>query len=128
MRAVDANVLVRLVSRDDPRQVRAAEAFVAKGAWVSHIVLVESVWVLMSVYGRGPSEIATAVEMLVSHRHLTLQDPDVVAAALAHYLEKPAIGFSDCLVLEVARKAGHPPLGTFDRNLSKLDGTERLVG
>jgi hypothetical protein len=49
-------------------------------------------------------------------------------AALAHYLERPAIGFSDCLVLEIARQAGHLPLGTFDRNLSKLDGAERLVG
>jgi len=128
MRAVDTNVLVRLVTRDDQRQVRAAEAFVAKGAWVSHIVLVESMWVLMSVYDRGPSEIATAVGMLLSHKHLTLQDPDVVVAALSHYLERPAIGFSDCLVLEVARKAGHLPLGTFDRTLSKLDAVQRLVG
>ena len=127
MRAVDTNVLVRLVTRDDPRQVKAAEAFVAQGAWVSHIVLVEAMWVLMSVYDRSPTEIATAVEMLLSHKHLTLQDPDVVVAALAHYLQKPAIGFSDCLVLELARKAGHLPLGTFDRNLSKLAGAERLV-
>jgi hypothetical protein len=29
-------------------------------------------------------------------------------------------------VLEIARKAGHIPLGTFDRNLSKLDGAKRL--
>jgi len=128
MRAVDTNVLVRLVTRDDPRQVKAAEAFVAKGAWVCHIVLVESMWVLMSVHDRGPSEIATAVEMLLSHKHLTLQDPDVVVAALAHSLEKPAIGFSDCLLVEVARKVGHLPLGIFDRNLSKLYGAERLVG
>jgi predicted nucleic-acid-binding protein len=128
MRAVDTNVLVRLVTRDDPRQVKAAEAFVAKGAWVSHIVLVESMWVLTSAYDRGPSEIATAVEMLLSHKHLTLQDPDVVVAALAHYLEEPATGFTDCLVLEVARRAGHLPLGTFDRNLSKLDGAQRLAG
>jgi predicted nucleic-acid-binding protein len=128
MRAVDTNVLVRLVTRDDPRQVKAAEAFVATGAWVSHIVLVESMWVLTSVYDRAPSEIATAVEMLLSHKHLTLQDPDVVVAALAHYLEKPAIGFSDCLVLAVARKAGHLPLGSFDRSLSRLDGAQRLVG
>ena len=128
MRAVDTNVLVRLVTRDDLRQVRAAEAFVAKGAWVSHLVLVESMWVLSSVYERGPSEIATAVKMLLSHKHLTLQDPDVVVVALAQYLERPTIGFSDCLVLEVARKAGHLPLGTFDRNLSKLDDTQRLVG
>ena len=128
MRAVDTNVLVRLVTRDDVRQVKAAEAFVAKGAWVSHLVLVESVWVLSSVYDRGPSEIATVVEMLLSHKHLTLQDPDVVVTALGHYLERPAASFSDCLVLEVARRAGHLPLGTFDRNLSKVDGAQRLVG
>jgi predicted nucleic acid-binding protein len=36
------------------------------------------------------------------------------------------LGFSDCLVLEIARKAGHLPLGTFDRNLSKLDGAQKL--
>jgi len=39
---------------------------------------------------------------------------------------KPALGFSDCLVLEIARKAGHTPLGTFDRNLSRIEGAERL--
>ncbi len=126
MRAVDTNVLVRLMTRDDAQQVKAAEAFVAKGAWVSHIVLVESMWVLSSVYELGPSKIATAVEMLLSHKDLTLQDSEVVVAALARYLKKPSAGFSDCLVLEVARKAGHLPLGTFDRNLSKLAGTQRL--
>lgn len=37
------------------------------------------------------------------------------------------MSFSDCLVLEVARKAGHLPLGTFDRDLAKLDGGLRLA-
>lgn len=37
-----------------------------------------------------------------------------------------ALGFSDCLVLEAARKAGHGPLGTFDRELARLDGAELL--
>jgi predicted nucleic-acid-binding protein len=126
MRSVDTNVLVRLMTRDNAQQVKRAEAFVARGAWVSHIVLVESMWVLSSVYGLGPPEMATAVEMLLSHKDLALQDPEVVAGALDRYREKPSVGFSDCLVLEVARKAGHLPLGTFDRNLSKLDGTKRL--
>lgn len=70
--------------------------------------------------------IATAVEMLVKHTSLTLQESDVVSAALAHYRRKPALGFSDCLVLEIASKAGHVPLGTFDKNLSKLENTKRL--
>ncbi len=43
MRAVDTNVLVRLVARDDPTQVAAAENFVARGAWISHLVLAETV-------------------------------------------------------------------------------------
>jgi predicted nucleic-acid-binding protein len=40
MRAVDTNLLVRLIARDDAKQVLAAEAFVAAGAWVSgHVPL-----------------------------------------------------------------------------------------
>jgi predicted nucleic-acid-binding protein len=126
MRAVDTNVLVRLVTRDDAEQVAVAEAFIAPGAWVSHLVLAEAMWVLASVYDLGPSAIVTAVEMLLNHRDLSLQDADVVAAALTHFRKRPKPGFSDCLVLEVARKAGHTPLGTFDRELSKLDSTQRL--
>ena len=126
MRAVDTNVLIRLVTRDDARQVTAAEAFVARGAWVPHLVLAEATWVLASVYDRGPDDVATAVEMLLNHEHLTLQDSDAVTAAVASFRKRPALGFSDCLVVEVARKAGHLPLGTFDRDLSKLAGVERL--
>lgn len=126
MRAVDTNVLVRLVTRDDPRQVAAAEAFVASGAWVSHVVLVEAVWVLVSVYELKAPAVATAVHMLLNHRDLTVQDAEPVAAALEQYRARPAVSFSDCLVLEVARKAGHLPLGTFDRGLAKLDGAQRL--
>jgi len=126
MRAVDTNILVRLATRDDARQTAAAEAFVSKGAWVAHLVLAEAMWVLDSVYTLKPAEIATAVEMLLNHRDLTVQDSDVVAAALIHYRKKPSLGFSDCLVLEVARKAGHLPLGTFDRGLGKLDGAQHL--
>jgi predicted nucleic acid-binding protein len=50
----------------------------------------------------------------------------VVAAALQQYRRRPAVAFSDCLVLEVARKAGHLPLGTFDRALARIDGAQRL--
>jgi len=126
MRAVDTNVLVRLVTRDDLKQVAAAESFTSKGAWVSTLVLIEATWVLTAVYELTHPEIATAVDMLLHHRDLTNQDSDTVAAALEHYRRRPALGFSDCLILEVARKAGHVPLGTFDRDLGKLDGAERL--
>ncbi len=126
MRAVDTNALVRLLARDDAHQTDAAEAFVARGAWVSHLVLAETTWVLDSVYELKPDQVANAVELLLDHRDLTLQDADVVARALGLFRERPALGFSDCLVLEIARKAGHLPLGTLGRELSKLDGAERV--
>ena len=126
MRAVDTNILVRLATRDDAKQVAAAEAFVLHGAWVPHLVLAEAMWVLSSLYDRSPEQIATAVEILLNHEHLTLQDSEVVAAAVTNFRRRPSLGFSDCLVLEVARKAGHLPLGTFDRDFSKLADVEKL--
>jgi predicted nucleic-acid-binding protein len=126
MRAVDTNVLVRLIERDDDKQVRAAEQFVAAGAWISHLVLVETMWVLDAVFDRSPKQIATAIEMLLDHEHLVVQDEHVVAAALARFRERPSLGFSDCLVVEIALKAGHVPIGTFDRELAKLDVVNRL--
>src|ERR1700734_829574 len=126
MLAVDTNVLVRLVARDDADQVSAAEQFVSRGAWVSHLVLAETLWILDSVYELSRKQIATAVEMLLNHQDLTLQDVDVVISALDHYLNRSGVDFSDCLVLEIARKAGHLPVATFDRHFGKLDGVQRL--
>jgi predicted nucleic-acid-binding protein len=126
MRAVETNLLIRLATRDDAKQLAAAESFIAPGAWVSHLVLAEMVWVLASVYGVEAPVVAAAVEILLAHKNLSVQDADVVGAALQQYGNRPAVSFTDCLVLEVARKAGHLPLGTFDRELGKLPGAERL--
>ena len=126
MLAVDTNVLVRLLARDDARQAKAADQFIAKGAWVSHLVLAETLWVLESVYDRGATQIIEALKLLMAHESLVLQDAETVGLALAQFLLKPALGFSDCLVLEIARKAGHMPLGTFDRALARLEGAQKL--
>lgn len=126
MRAADTNVLVRLFARDDDRQAEIAEEFVENGTWISHLVLAETIWVLMMTYGRTHVEAAAHVQMLLEHDRFVLQDPDVVEAALAHYRRRPSLKFTDCLILEIARKAGHMPLGTFDRNLAKVHGAQRL--
>lgn len=126
MRAVDTNVLVRLMVGDDERQVAQAEAFVRDGAWVPQLALAEAIWVLTSVYARHQEAVADAIEMLLSHEHLAIQDAEVVAAAVVQFRRSPKVGFSDCLMLEIARKAGHLPLGTFDRDLGKLEGAAPL--
>lgn len=126
MRAVDTNVLVRLVTGDDPGQASTAEGFIEKGAWVSVLALAEATWVLTKLYELSSNDLARAVEMLLNHRDLVLQDADAVAGALKLFGARPALGFTDCLMVELARKAGHLPLGTFGRILAKVDGTQKL--
>ena len=126
MRAIDTNVLVRLITRDDSRQTTSAENFIEKGAWVPVLALAEATWVLATVYELSSKELARAIEMLLNHRDLVLQDAETVAGALDLFRAKPSLGFSDCLMLQLARRAGHLPLGTFDRNLAKVDGAARL--
>ena len=126
MRAVDTNVLVRLITRDDPRQLAEANSFVERGAWVSILALAEAIWVLDTVYQLTAAELAMAIEMLLDHKNLTIQDPEAVAAALDLFRRRPSLGFSDCLMLELAHKAGHLPLATFDRALGKVEGAQKL--
>jgi predicted nucleic-acid-binding protein len=126
MRAIDTNVLVRLITRDDARQTASAEDFIAGGAWVSVLALAEAIWVIGSVYDLNSTDQATAIEMLLDHRQLVIHERETVVAALELFRQRPSLGFSDCLLLEFARKAGHLPLGTFDRNLSKVNGTQKL--
>jgi len=126
MVAVDTNILVRLMTWDNAEQREAATRFIEKGAWVSILALAEATWVFGAVYRRNAAEVASAIDMLIQNKDLTLQDPDTVAAALELFRSRPSLGFSDCLLLHLARKAGHLPLGTFDSALGRVEGAHKL--
>ena len=126
MNAADTNVLVRLIERDDAEQVALAEEFAAGGVWVSTVVLVETLWVLQSNYDHNRVSLARIVEMLLETTSVILQDRDAIAAALVLFRSNSKVGFSDCLVLELVRKAGSVPLVTFDKGLARLEGTRLL--
>ena len=126
MRAVDTNILVRLLTRDDERQATSAETFIEKGAWVSILAVAETIWVLSAVYHRSAAQLMAAIDLLLNHKSLTIQDSDVVSEALLMFRAKPRLRFSDCIILQLARKAGHLPLGTFDSSLSKVEGAHKL--
>jgi len=126
MRAIDTNVVVRVLVRDEPDQAAAADAFIGGGAWVSLLVLMETAWVLRSVYERTSAQIAAGIELLLDHETIVVQDADLAERAVAEFRKHPAIGFSDCLILEQARKTGHLPIGTFGRTLARLSGATRV--
>jgi len=126
MVSVDTNILIRIITRDDEEQADRAEAFIQMGAWVSHLVLAETIWVLAHGYGRTALQLIETIEILLAHEHLNLEEARVVEDALTAFRKRPVVGFSDHLILEIARKAGHLPLGTFDRGLAKLANTNKL--
>jgi len=128
MRAIDTNVLVRVLVGDDPIQRASAEAFIrAEGpVWISHVVLVETIWVLESVYDQKKPQLVEALARILDNRELAVADPGVARAALEHFQAKGKTDFGDCLILEIARKAGHLPLATFDKALAKAAGAQQL--
>lgn len=125
MRAVDTNVLIRLVIRDEAAQVEAAQDYIREGVWVSHVALAEAIWALGSIYRRSAREQADAVEFLLNIHGLVFEDAEIVEDALAAFREHPSVEFSDLLILESARSAGIP-LGTFDKKLARVEGAELI--
>ena len=108
-------------------QAERAEVFVERGAWVPLLALIETVWVLDAVYERTSEQVATCVDMLLSHQQLVLERGDIVEAALGRFRAKPRADFSDCLMLEIARAAGHLPFGTFDKAFARREGAQLLA-
>lgn len=98
MTAVDTNVLVRLLTGDDPRQERAARALFESGQiWIAKTVLLETAWVLRSLYGYEEAAIRDAFMKLLGLRMVSVEDAPGVASALA--LISSGIEFADALHL-----------------------------
>ena len=129
MQAVDTNVLIRALTGDDPVQSPAAAAFIQGHApvWVSQVVLVETAWVLESVYDCGKPQLVEAMKRMVDNKDLALEQPAVVRSALVLYESKGKVQFEDCLILESARESGHLPLATFDKALGKCEGAQSVL-
>jgi predicted nucleic-acid-binding protein len=128
MLAIDTNVLVRLVANDDAAQASFAKEQTKNGAWVSHLVLAECVWVLTTRFALSRADVVSTIETLLTHPNVAFEDSNVVRAALQQFGRRRTVDLSDCLILEIARKAGHKPLATFDSDLAKLDGVQRIAG
>jgi predicted nucleic-acid-binding protein len=98
MIAVDTNVLVGLLTGDDSRQEAAARSlFTREPIWIAKTVLLETGWVLHSLYGLEETEIRAAFTKLLGLENVHAEDESSVAAALA--LMTRGIEFADALHL-----------------------------
>lgn len=131
MIALDTNVLIRLIVRDDEAQAACAKALVDECAlqddalFVSDAVLAEFTWTLARAYQRDRGDIARALRALLDNATIRLESPPAVRMALAEYESGPA-DFPDCLIVAKASAAGCKTIVTFDRRMQKLPSVRLL--
>jgi predicted nucleic acid-binding protein len=113
--AVDTNVLVRLATGDSAAEHQAAVDSLAARAWrVFPTVLLETEWVLRSIYQFSPAQFADFVEWMDASGRIALVQMDAVRTAATHH--RAGMDFADALHL--AQADGEPFL-TFDKALRK---------
>lgn len=130
MIGLDTNVLVRYLAQDDPKQTAAVTRLfeslsTASPAFVSQVVLVETVWVLQSRYAVDASQIGQVVETLLRTEAIKVERADIVWQALRRFRQGSG-DFPDALVLELARNAGCQQTYSFDRAAVKRCGMTLL--
>ena len=112
MRAIDTNIVVRYLTGDEPAQAARARAVVAAGqVFVGTTVLLESEWVLRSVYGLAGTEVAAALRAFAGLREVTVENPVLLAEALDR--AEQGMDFADALHLGAAARC--EAMLTFDR-------------
>jgi predicted nucleic-acid-binding protein len=125
--ALDTNVLVRFLLRDDAAQAAKARRLIdscldaSDPCLVSNPVLCELEWVLESVYGASRHDVASAVQGLLSTPPFQVEDAEVTRQALQSYAKGKG-DFSDHLLGLVGRSRGARTTYTFDRGLRRAEG------
>jgi len=123
VRVVDTNILVRLIARDHPEQVEAAEKILLAGdVLVLPTVLLETEWVLRARCGVPRTEIAARMQALLGQAGVSVASAGAVAAALQAYAE--AGDFADLLHFSLAAELGAASFVTFDRAFVRPAGSE----
>lgn len=131
MIALDTNVLVRLVTRDNEAQaLRAKAVFDAHGEeygglFVSDIVLAELCWTLSRSYELERADIARTVRALLDNSGIAFESPLAVRNALNSF-ETTTADFQNCLIVAKASYAGCSHTLTFDQRMKPLPGVQLL--
>lgn len=123
MRAIDTNVLVRFLTKDDPKQYAKARALIEGGdIFVATTVLLEAEWVLRSGYEYARSDIISALRSFGGLAGVTLEN----SRATAQALEWAEAGMDFADALHLASSSRHGSFHTSDARLIRaaLDDIE----
>jgi predicted nucleic acid-binding protein len=116
MLAVDTNLIVRYLTGDHPKQSAKARVVIdGVDVFVSTTVVLETEWVLRSVYSYDPAQICAALRAFAGLPRVSLEDPALVATAL----DRAARGLDFADALHLGRAEDCDAFIKFDRRLIK---------
>jgi len=117
MLAIDTNIIVRYLTRDDPKQAAQARALIDReDVFVCMTVLLEAAWVLQATYEYSRRQVVTALRDFAGLPHVTIEDPGLAAQALAW--AEAGMDLADALHL--AKTRGCDGFATFDRRFARV--------
>ncbi len=131
MPALDTNVLVRYLVRDDNAQLAAAKRLISRSVaenlplFVPVTVVLELEWVLRSSFHYGKDDVLHVLSNLLSAAELSFESERALEVALQLF-RKGAADFADCLHIALAVQAGAQPFWTFDKGAAKIQGARLL--
>jgi predicted nucleic-acid-binding protein len=131
MIGLDTNILVRFLMEDDPIQSAQARRLIERRltehnqGFVSLATILETTWVLESVYKRSRQQVAEAIRRILQVDTFIIQNEQEVYTAMVT-LQTGQGSFEDALIASLGLWAGCTSTLTFDKKASRLEGFELI--
>lgn len=117
MIGLDTNLIVRLLTNDDPKQAQYALKLIEKNPiFIAKSVLLETEWVLRYTYQLDTETIFSAFKKLLGLKQITIEDPQTISQTLQWY--QAGFDFADALHLASSQKA--EKFATLDKKFVKV--------
>ena len=131
MRLIDANVIIRFLANDDPKQSKASRAlFERLEDGSEHVelllpVLFEVVYVLQGVYRQPRNEIAQVLSAIIQLSTVHVQGKQMTLRMLEYWSAKK-LDLTDCYLVAMLESSKRSELYSFDRDFDKFKFVSRI--
>ncbi len=129
--AIDANVILRFLTNDDPVKADACAKLLERvernecRVWLPDLVLADIIWTLEKFYRTGKAEIVELLTPFVCLRGMYCTDKKSVLHALSIYM-RHNIDWTDAFVAAQIVSRGTETIYSYDRDFDKIEEIKRV--
>jgi len=130
-RLIDANIILRFLTNDNPTQAAACENLLREvesgqtQVYLADIILADIVWTLEKYYRVEKSQIRTKLTQILALSGLRCVSKNIITAALDIYCDKN-IDWTDAFVASQMLTANQNEIYSYDKDFDRIDGVKRI--